>query len=151
MSEIFSPSINDIPKIYALLKPYVAQGLILERTLNDIKKSINTFLVYGDGKSITGVISYYNYGPFLKEIRSLAVESDSTHRGIGSRLVQEMINHIDPEIKTKIFVLTYSPIFFEHNGFLPINKESLPEKIWKDCSKCSNRENCGESALIFTS
>lgn len=99
--------------------------------------------------TIAGVISYHDYGRHLKEIRSLAVRDADSRKGVGSRLVRHLIKQLSREGSPKIFVLSYSPVFFIKNGFAPVDKETFPEKIWKDCINCPDQENCGETALVY--
>jgi amino-acid N-acetyltransferase len=96
-----------------------------------------------------GCVSYYDYGQNLYEIRSLAVKAEYEKKGLGSKLVAAIITAIPANPLPKIFALSYSPEFFKKNNFFEVAKETLPEKIWKDCSKCVNLENCDETALVY--
>jgi amino-acid N-acetyltransferase len=142
--------IGDVQEILSILEPYVQQGIVLKRTPEEIVASIGSFLVAeADGK-VCGVVAHYNYSPFLKEIRSLAVRHSQTKHGIGRLLVEEMIKLLlieSPE--AKIFTLTYVPEFFHKLKFHAVDKNCFPEKIWKDCSTCTKAENCGETALVY--
>jgi amino-acid N-acetyltransferase len=147
---IKNAELSDAESIYALLKPYSSEGIILERTLNDIRHSIDKFLTAKTGGTIAGVISYHEYGKKLKEVRSLAVKKEMSGKGIGSLLLNHLIDILIEKIPdAKIFVLTYSPEFFRKEGFSDVMKDSLPEKIWKDCNNCGNKDDCGETALVY--
>ncbi len=140
---------KDVEDIYLMLRPYWLKGLILERTQEDIRQALIHFHVALINGSVVGVISYHDYGKHLKEIRSLAVKEEFAKRGIGTRLVKSLVRHLRKTEKPKIFALSYTPVFFEKNGFKIVNKETLPEKIWKDCVNCKDVEHCGETALIL--
>ncbi len=141
---------DDIDAILAILKPYAREGLILERTADDIREVLSSFLVAEVAGSVAGTVSYHDYGRHLKEIRSLAVRKGISRRRIGSLLALNLIGSLQKSAANpKIFVLTYSPGFFRKLGFVEAPKESLPEKIWKDCDHCKNRDNCGETALVY--
>lgn len=142
---------KDVNAIHELLQPYSDTGIILERTREEILRSINTFYVAEEGKELVGAVSYCNYGPRLKEVRSLAVKTGSLKRGTGSNLLEFLLRVlVDLFPETRIFVLTYSPGFFRRHRFQEVPKDSLPEKIWKDCNHCRNRESCGETAMMYT-
>ncbi len=147
--EIRSAEAGDIDSMYELMKYYSDREIILKRTREEILESLDHFFVAVNFRDITGVISFYDYGPHLKEIRSLCVRESHMGRSIGSALVRFMIMHLTRENSPKVFVLTYSPGFFEKNGFTRIPKDTLPEKIWKDCNICKNRDNCREIAMFF--
>ncbi|MGV7927751.1 MAG: GNAT family N-acetyltransferase [Spirochaetota bacterium] len=140
----------DVESIHRLLQPYALENIILERSREEIAKSIDKFLVASYNKDIVGAVSYYDYGPVLKEVRSLAVRKDVGNNGTGSALVRGLLTMLLGRFPgAKIFVLTYSPGFFGRLGFIEVPRETLPEKIWKDCDHCKNRDVCGETALVF--
>jgi amino-acid N-acetyltransferase len=140
---------NNIDEIYEIIASYSKNGIILERSHENIKASISCFYVAEINGSVAGVISYYDYGDHLKEIRSLGVKKGFLRQGIGSALLRKVIQPLCEGNNPKIFVLTYTPEFFERNGFSIIPKDTLPEKIWKDCVKCKNIDICNETALEY--
>ncbi len=147
---IRSADTDDIDFIYSLTSHYSAKRLMLARNRDEIRKLLDTFLIAVKESMPVGIISYHDYGPGLKEIRSLAVSEENARSGIGSLLLQDMIKKINTLSKARIFALTYSPDFFRKNGFVEVSRESLPEKIWKDCQNCPDRDNCTETALVYS-
>ncbi len=140
----------DIDSIYRIIKSYSDIDVVLERSREDISDSLETFLVAREKEGIRGVISYHDYGPGLKEIRSLCVSKENLRKGTGSLLLTRLIDEIRRKNSTtKIFVLTYNPAFFTKNRFVEVEKDSLPEKIWKDCDSCKNREECRETTMVY--
>jgi amino-acid N-acetyltransferase len=138
-----------IQKIHSLIAPYVVQGIILERTIEEITDSLDTFFVIDKEDKTIGVVAYHNYGESLFEIRSLAVKKEIHQGGMGTLLVQKLLETLLQLGAKKVFTLTYAPAFFERIGFTRVPKSTLPQKIWKDCSRCNNRDNCQETALII--
>lgn len=143
-------SFDDVNQIFNIIHEYAGINVILGRNKRDIRESIKTFRIAENNSKIVGIISYYDYGPKLKEIRSLVVKKSLQNKGIGSQLVTLLVNYLKKHFSdVKIFVLTYSPVFFEKLDFKIIEKDSLPEKIWKDCQNCKYKNNCREIALIL--
>lgn len=140
---------SDIDNIFDLLDPYVEKGLILKREKDDIKINISKFLIAKFDNQIIGTISYHNYSWNLCEIRSLAVGQNFSKLGLGTKLLEALIQILNRNETINIFSLTYSPDFFLKNGFIETSMENLPEKIWKDCFTCKNKETCAETALIY--
>jgi len=150
--EIVPANMNDINEISSIIVYYAKKNLILQRNKDEIKKNLHNFLVAKKEQQVIGIISFYDYGPLLKEIRSLAVKESFKKQNIGSKLVKKLVKNLSTSANSsnlRIFTLTYSPDFFKKNGFEIINKELLPEKIWKDCDSCPNKETCGEEALLY--
>lgn len=139
----------DAESIYRLIKQYADEGVILERSINDIKGNIDNFIVAVEDNRIIGSVTHYAYGSSLKEVRSLAVEKNFHGKGIGKALLSELIKQVRQKDNARIFTLTYRPDFFEKNGFTRVPKDDFPEKIWKDCVNCKDEENCGETALVY--
>ncbi len=141
---------GDIDSIYRIIDSYAEEGVLLSRSIDDIHDNLHNFLVADIHGAVAGVITFYDYGDHLKEVRSLAVAKKYLRRGIGSALLHRLIAKLTGGNNPKIFVLTYTPAFFEKNGFSAINMDTLPEKIWKDCINCTRQETCNESALEYT-
>ncbi len=140
---------GDIESIYRLIRFYSDEGVILERSTDDIRKNISNFIVAVDNDKIIGTITHFAYGSNLKEVRSLAVDKTFHGKGIGKALLAELVKQVRHENKSRIFTLTYRPDFFEKSGFTRVPKDDFPEKIWKDCVNCKDEENCGETALVY--
>lgn len=140
---------KDIDSIHGLINYYALQGVILERSREDIRANLENFIVAEDSGSVIGAATYYDYGETLKEVRSFAIDRQYQGRGIGSALLKKLIENIDGKGSTRIFTLTYKPEFFSKNGFTVVSKDDFPEKIWKDCRNCKDWDNCGETALVY--
>jgi amino-acid N-acetyltransferase len=141
---------DDVTAIFDLLTPHVRNNIILERPKDDILHHISTFTVAIDHDGVCGVVSFHDYGSRLKEVRSLAVDDQKKMHGIGKKLVAHLVQQLLTESPdAKIFTLTFVPEFFRRCGFYEVDRDTLPEKIWKDCINCHRRETCGETALVF--
>ncbi len=143
-------TIDDCDPIHAIIEHYAEENLILSRSHDEIASTIDTFYVaILDDGSIIGTVSFYNYGNGLNEVRSLGVRKEYLRKGIGSALLKRLMARITAEGQGRLFVLSYAPVFFQKNGFSVVNRDDLPEKIWKDCNNCVNKDNCTEVALIL--
>jgi len=63
----------DVDNIYSLIEFYANQGVILKREKQEIEKGIDNFFVAEVDGEFAGAVTFYDYGPSLKEVRSLAV------------------------------------------------------------------------------
>ncbi len=146
---IKTASEGDVDDIYSLISYYASEGVILERSREDIRGNLESFLVAKIDGKFAGTVTHYAYGTMLKEVRSLAVHRDYQGFGVGSALLKHLIITVRAKGHAKIFTLTYKPEFFAKNGFITVPKDDFPEKIWKDCTNCRDREKCGETALVY--
>ena len=141
---------DDIGSIKNLLHEFYEKGIVLERSEEEILRELENFYIAEYNDNFAGTISFHNYGAHLKEIRSLVVPEIYRKYGIGRMLVNRAVKDIlEENSNQRIFTLTYVPDFFQKLGFYIVDKNTFPEKIWKDCVNCQSQDNCGETALVF--
>jgi amino-acid N-acetyltransferase len=145
---------KDVGDIALLISYFYGLKLMLARSEADILASLPFFTVakYLDpsGKMpprLVGCSAIYCYSEFLGELRSLGVHPDYQGIGLGKALVGETLSHAKKNGLTKVFTLTMEIEFFKRCGFHEVDKEVLPEKIWKDCLGCGSFPSCHETAL----
>lgn len=143
--------LQDVHHIHLLLHDYAVQGVLLDRSEEDITFYLKNFTVAVDGSgSLLGCMAVRDFGGELLEVRSLAIRPELRKSGIGRKLIAKAIARLDEEYKNyRLFALTLQPGFFERLGFEIVEKELFPEKIWADCIHCPKRECCDEIAVIY--
>lgn len=134
----------------SLINQYADSGQMLPRSLNELYEDLRDFHLYEDGGSILGTCALHISWDGIAEIRSLAVRSDSMHKGLGSQLVRSCLEEAAQLQVQRVFALTYQNGFFGKLGFKEIDKKELPHKIWTDCLNCVKFPDCDESAFIIT-
>lgn len=81
----------------------------------------------------------------IVELRSIAVLPAHRNKGVGSKLVEAILERAK-ELTDVIYLRTTSPVFFEKKGF-----ERLPDKekkvIWKDCEECDKFDICRQTMM----
>lgn len=143
--------VGDVKEIHALIENYAKEGEMLPCALVDIYERVRDFYVYIDDNdgAISGACALHICWEDLAEVRSLAVKSDLTLKGIGKKMVMACLEEAALLGLQKVFALTYAPKFFEKLGFSEIEKSTLPHKIWGDCIKCSKFPDCDETAMMI--
>ncbi len=142
----------DIDAIFSLIELYTGNGVVLKRSKDDIAAYLANFIVAEKNGSICGCCAARDFSNDLLEVRSLVVSPACQGQGIGKKLVKFIIDKLSAERKTwRLFTLTLQVEFFRSLGFAVVDKESFPEKIWSDCSKCPKYHCCDETALLLSS
>ena len=143
--------LSDVPGIHQLLHKYALQGVLLDRSEEDITFYLKNFTVAVDENGcLLGCMAVRDFGNDLLEVRSLAIMPELRGGGIGRKLVEKAIQRLDDERGTyRLFALTLQPGFFERLNFRIVEKELFPEKIWADCSRCPKQHCCDEIAVIY--
>ena len=144
--------IGDVKAIHRLINMSAGKGEMLPRSLMDIYGSLRDFFVYSDEdeSTIIGICAMNIIWENLAEIRSLYVDENFRHRGIGKNLVESCISEAITLELFRIFTLTYKKEFFAKLNFREVDRTTLPEKIWSDCFRCPKYPDfCDEVAMII--
>ncbi|MBM4270756.1 MAG: N-acetyltransferase [Deltaproteobacteria bacterium] len=144
--------VGDVKTIHRMINISAGQGAMLPRSLMDIYSSLRDFFVYIDEgtQSIVGICAMNIIWENLAEIRSLFVDEEYRHRGIGKKLVEACISEAITLDLFRIFTLTITPKFFISLGFKEVERTTLSEKIWSDCFRCSKYPDyCDEVAMTL--
>lgn len=141
--------LTDAEGILALVNHHARRGQLLPRSLQSITATIDDWLVAGDGEQILACVSLLRYTSGLVEVRSLAVADGLQGLGIGSRLMNELLDVARAREIPTLFALTRAVGFFERFGFGATERAFFPEKVWHDCQQCPLRDNCDETAVVL--
>ncbi len=120
---------EDIPAVLSLMNPFVEQGILLQRTSEDLERDAQDFVVYEIDGGIRACAALHPYPDGAGEIAGLAVDEAYAHMGIGPKLMDLLIRKGQSTGMRKIFVLTTQTAdWFERFGFKNADVASLPEK-----------------------
>lgn len=146
--EIRKAGMADVPVMHQLVNDFAQQGLMLRRPIMAIIEGIRDFSVAEVAGTVVGAGALHVLWHDLAEVRSLAVHADWHGRGVGKALVEALVSEADGLGLRRVFALTYQEAFFQRCGFSVIKKETLPQKVWKECVHCSKFHACDEIAMI---
>lgn len=151
MIELVKAKLSDIPAMQVLVASEVKEGVILNRSEDEVATNIRSYVLAKDGERLVGYTALHVHSKRLAEIRSLIVDEKYRGQKIGQRMVEFTLEEAKAlGVEEDVLVLTYLPAFFEKLGFKEINKEVIPEhKIWADCIKCIHFPVCNEIALVY--
>jgi len=149
--ELVKASLCDIPDMQAMVEQEVKDGVILNRTEDEVATNIRSYVLAKEEGKLVGYTALHIHSPRLAEIRSLIVSEAYRGKNVGKEMVEFTLKEAKfLGVKEDVLVLTYLPLFFEKLGFVEMNKELIPEhKIWADCIKCIHFPVCNEVALVY--
>ncbi|MFA5528699.1 MAG: N-acetyltransferase [Peptostreptococcales bacterium] len=139
--------LSDVEDILALVNHYAATGLMLSKSRSNIFEHIRDFAVVEIDGVIAGVGGLHILWNDLAEIRSLAVKEEYSYRGIGRGLVEFFLEEARELSIPRVFTLTYQVDFFKKQGFIIVDKNNMPQKIWGECINCPKFPNCDEICM----
>jgi len=149
--ELVKAKLGDIPQMQALVAKEVKDGIILNRTEDEVATNIRSYVLAKEHGEIVAYAALHVHSKRVAEIRSLIVSEAHRGKKIGESIVQFTLNEAkELGVEEDVLVLTYLPVFFQKMNFIEINKEEIPEhKIWADCIKCIHFPVCNEVALVY--
>lgn len=146
----------DAVGIFNLIKAHPDE--LISRSLSDIVESIDRFMIVEHGGAIVGCASWHILPEIGEperasvEIRSVALRHGLRGKGIGSALVQAVLDRIRPLKPAQALVLTFAPTFFGRLGFREVPKTQVMHKIYTGCVNCTKHADpftCPEIAMVL--
>lgn len=124
---------SDIPAMIGLIQPFVDQGKLLGRTLDELEQLIPSCFVAEcevdhEPAQMVGCAVIEIYSPKLAELRSLCVKDGFQRHGIGHRLVEACLQRAREHHVLEVLAITSAERFFVSCGFdftLPGEKKAL--------------------------
>ncbi len=144
----------DAVAVHRLIAHYAGEGSLLPRTEDEIRKHISHFIVLMEKRNeeerLLGCVALEPYGADLAEIRSLAVAPQARGHGygVGDRLMKAAMDTARRRKIARLFAVTHRPEFFSRYGFTPGPRQTVPEKIERDCVSCPKQRRCTLVATV---
>ncbi len=139
---------NDVDDIAAIVADFARQGHLLPRTVDNIRASLQQWMLAEVDGRIVGIGSLFPMGAGLIEVRSIAVLAEYRSLGAGAAIVQALVDEAKRRGYASVFALTRAVPFFERLGFEITLKDNFPEKVWRDCVICPLYHACDETAVV---
>jgi amino-acid N-acetyltransferase len=146
--KVRNATVSDTRAINSLINFYAEEDKMLFRSMADIYKNLQAFIVAELEGEVVGCCALEIVWSDLAEIKSLAVEPSKKGSGVGKMLVTGAIERAGELGVRRVFALALDGSFFEKLGFQRVDKDSLPMKVWSDCAKCPKQQNCDEIAVV---
>ena len=119
--------IQDIAGLLDLLQPLVDQGMLVQRSKEQLGRDINHFTVVERDGTIIGCASLYCFSGGIAEMASVATHPEYRRSSRGDLLVKEIERQAKKQGISRLFVLTTHSIhWFRERGFEPTSIEQLP-------------------------
>ena len=145
-------TVHDVPRVQEIINSHAELGRMLFKSYAQLFEDLRDFAVYADDAAgnVLGCTALTIIWADLAEVRSLAVDESARGQGIGRKLVEWCIDEARRLQIRRLMSLTYEQAFFEKLGFVVVDKDTLPLKVWSDCVRCPKRDGCDEIAMVRT-
>ena len=143
-------SADEAGAIHELIDEHLAEGHLLPRELGEIVVHAHRFVVAVQDDEVLACAELAPLSRSVAEVRSFAVSREARGRGVGRRILDELVRRAAVAGFDKLCAFTHSPGYFVHLGFSIVPHAWLPEKIVTDCHACSQFRHCGQYAVVRT-
>ena len=161
--DICKAQIRDVEEILELVNVFANSNLMLPRGPQYLYENIRDFVIASDRNVpvysltetrevlhlIVACGSLHVLWEDIAEVRALAIHPDYQHLGLGSKLVQFMKQEARQLGIKRLFTFTLTEDFFKTLGFKKIERNSLPPKVWGECSRCPKYFQCDEVGMVL--
>ena len=139
---------SEANKLHALIQANLEEGHLLPRTLEELARHANRFVVAVRRGRIVGCAELAPLSPHVAEVRSLAVAAQARGSRVGVMIVDELRRRARHEGFEKLCAFTHAPGYFSQMGFSIVPHSWLLEKIFTDCVKCPHFRRCGQYGMV---
>lgn len=122
-------TIADADQIFDLVSEYVAEGLMLPRTAEQIALNIDNYVVAVKSGRVIACAALEEYSPSLCEVASVAVARDEHGNGLGTQVVLGVERLARARDVDEIFALSLTDNFFLALDYAPTAISRYPEKL----------------------
>ena len=139
----------DAEALYSLISTHQAEGHLLPRDLDEIRRRASRFVVGEAGGHLQACAELAPLSGTVAEVRSLVVSRSARGKGLGTRLVEELRCRAIEAGHATLTAFTHDPRFFVQRGFSMVPHQWVPEKIARDCAVCPLFRRCGQHAMVL--
>jgi len=131
MIQIRPARTSDVREIRNIIDSFSTDGSLLSKATVTIFENIQEFLVAAEGDRIIGCGALHVMWEDLAEVRTLAVVPDRSNEGIGSKLLEQLLDKARALGTRRVFCLTFRKEFFGHHGFVEIENTPVGHEVYE--------------------
>lgn len=122
---------SDVPRIKELVDQYAGR-ILLAKNLVTLYEAVQEFWVCELDGEVVGCGALHVMWSDLGEVRTVAVDSRYAGRGVGHRLVAQLMEVARELELSRIFVLTFEVEFFARHGFTEIEGTPVTREVFEE-------------------
>ena len=120
---------DDIGDVLRLMQPLMQEGILVNRTEDDLMARQGDFVVYSIDDVVHACGALHDYGDGQGEIAAIATNPVYSHLSMGRKIVSYLVEKAARIGMIRVFALTTRTVdWFEQMGFVEANLESLPAR-----------------------
>lgn len=122
----------DVRAIRDLVQPLAEARVLLSKEVVTYYESVQQFQVAELAGRVVGCGALHVMWEDLAEIRTLAVTPGGTGHGVGSALLEALVEDARRLGVSRLFCLTFEVDFFSRHGFEPIDGQAVAPEVYAE-------------------
>lgn len=122
---------SDVPAIRRLVDQHGADRRLLSKATVTLYEDVQEFVVAEESGAVVGCGALHVLWEDLAEVRTLAVDPAHLRRGIGSRLLHQLLETSRELGVQRVFCLTFETDFFGGHGFTELHGEPVSHAVYE--------------------
>jgi len=131
MIDVRAAKTSDVKGIRKLIDTYAPQRRILSKETVTLYESVQEFIVAVDGDEVVGCGALHVLWEDVAEVRTVAVSEEMRGKGVGHRILEQLIDRAKTVGVKKIFCLTFETEFFGRHGFEEIKGAPVDPEVYQ--------------------
>ncbi len=123
---------GDVRAIRGLVAPLSEQRVLLHKEAVAYYETVADFVVAESAGRVVGCGAVHVLWEDLGEIRTLAVEPGFLGSGVGTRLLDRLVERARDLGLSRLFCLTFETGFFGRHGFEPIDGQAVEPAVYAE-------------------
>ena len=122
----------DIRVIREIVRPLAESRVLVSKDAVTYYESLQQFRVAEVGGEVVGCGALHVMWEDLAEVRTLAVRPEAKGAGVGSRLLEALVEDARALGLRRLFCLTFEVDFFTRHGFAPIEGQAVEPDVYAE-------------------
>jgi amino-acid N-acetyltransferase len=144
--------LGDVNDMFRIINHYAEMQLMLPKTQLQLYENLRDYSIVNEASAPNRVLAcgaLHIYWENLAEIRAVAVAPGITRKGVGTLLIEHLLDEARELEIEQVFVFTYEPKFFGRFGFIQVEHRTMPLKVYNECFHCPKFNKCDELAMVL--
>ena len=123
---------SDVRAIRSLVAPLAEQRVLLNKEAVAYYESVTDFVVAEVDGRVVGCGALHVLWEDLGEVRTLAVDASVLGTGVGSVVLERLVQRARLLGLSRLFCLTFEVAFFTRHGFAPIEGQAVDPEVYAE-------------------
>ena len=123
---------SDIKTIRHIIDINKASRRMLEKETVTLYETVQEFVVAESDGKVVGCGALHVLWEDLAEVRTVGVDSDVRGKGVGHKILEELIGRARKVGVKRIFCLTFETDFFARHGFVEIEGTPVSPEVYNE-------------------